>query len=81
MQRLVLDSFCRFAWEIKVNREEWKLSEHPYVVGRVTTGAEYATEKTHIREIKAATAKLQEIIPLTNLDRARIKRYVRACYV
>jgi len=80
-QKAVLHSFCRFAWEMKVNREEWKLSGHPYVIGRITTEAEFATEKTHLREIKAAMKSLQKTISLTSLDNGLIKRYIRACYV
>lgn len=80
-QKAVLHSFCNFAWQMKVNREESKLSWHAYIVGRITGEAEYATEKTHIRAIKAAMKNLQDTISLTSLDDGLIKRYVRACYV
>ncbi len=76
-EKVVVDAFCYFAWQIGINREASKLKTGSYVVGRIYTSAEY--DLNDPKGIETAMDSLQSVIDLESLDAAEVARYADAC--
>jgi hypothetical protein len=76
-EKVVVDAFCYMAWQIGANREAAKLEKGKYIVGRVTTAAEFNLDAPS--KIEAAMGGLQQTIDLESLDADEVARYSRAC--
>jgi hypothetical protein len=79
-EKAVAISFCEFAWQIPVNHEAYKLSEHSYIVSRIKGAAELAMNFKHASAIDAPLEKLRSVIDLASLNGTLTNSYKKACY-
>lgn len=79
-EKAALESFCNFAWQIHVNGEEAKLAKHRYIVGRITSYAEFSLDRSEYPEVDAAMNQLRSVIDLSALTGDLSRRYSKACY-
>jgi len=79
-EKAVLEAFCNFAWQIDVNGEEAKLAKHQYVVGRITSYAEFSLSRSEYPAVDAAMSRLRSVIDLPSLTGDLSRRYSKACY-
>jgi hypothetical protein len=80
IEKEMVKSFCNLNWQMKVNREAWKLDQHRYVVERIRAFAAYDPSERFAPATNTALRELREIIDLNALDGKLVRRYSRACY-
>ena len=79
-EKAMLEEFCDFAWQMKVNHEAYKLDEHPYVLARLADGAEMEMDKPNSAAVQRALDELRAVIAVDELDGELVHHYSKACY-
>jgi len=79
-EKAMLEEFCDFAWQMKVNHEAHKLDEHPYVLARLADGAKMEMDKPNSAAVQRALDELRAVIDVDKLDGELVRRYSKACY-
>jgi hypothetical protein len=80
-ERAVVNEFCNFVWQIKINNEEVYLGKREYIADRILSYAAYNRNKAFsTAAAKAAVDQLQVVIDLASVDSGQLKPYLSACY-
>lgn len=79
-EKLLVEEFCNFAFQIRVNAEERKLGNEAYIADRITNYAAYSVGPAYDAPIDAGLRELQATIDLGSLDSKQLKRFEEACY-
>lgn len=78
-QREVVRSFCKFAWQIGINREAWKLDYPGFISRRIRSGA-FVQGNAPLPSIRVALHELDDVVDLHAINPKRLKLYTDACY-
>lgn len=79
-EKLVVEEFCNFAFQIRVNAEERKLGNEAYIADRITNYAAYNLGPAYDDPVDVALGELRAVIDLGSLDSEQLKRFEKACY-
>ncbi len=85
-EKALIESFCEFAWQVPINHEAYKLSEHTFISSRIKNTAEIsfrggpaAYAGADDASIRALLAELEGIVGLRSISSKLLWKYSKAC--